>query len=101
MAKSFDFRFFCLTSRVPVAKARHNTVDVDKASQSALDAWKADEFSQAPYTYENQNLVGAPNRASRRLFTFEEEKLMGFPASFTDVVAKIPNQSLRHREFRR
>ena len=95
-----DHKFIGITARLP-RRAPPAGDAVLPASPEALVEWERDEHSAPPEQFEISNMVHLNGERRRRLARAEEEKLMGYPAGYTDFIPKQKDESLMHREFRR
>ncbi len=69
-----------------------NPARLESASQTAKARWIEDNWSQAPYNFEDMNMVQDENGSQRRLHPCEEEQLMGYPRDYTAVLKKSQDE---------
>ena len=93
--------FNCLTTRTPKDSQPKDAVGLNTASAIAVQRWVEDKWSQAPYQYEDVNMVQDLSGSKRRLLPCEEESLMGYPTDYTSVLKKAPGENHRAMAYRR
>ena len=85
--------FSCLTRHTPKSKPMFAPRGIDKCNAEDLRRWKADQFSQAPYQYQDKNLVVNRRGTKRRLTAEEEEKMQGMQVGTTAAVIPTARSS--------
>ena len=93
--------FRCLTTRTPKEERPQEAAGLGEASEAAKQRWTQDLWSQAPYQYEDGNLVQDDQGNMRRLLPCEEEKLMGYPADYTAAIKKKAGEGHTAHAYRR
>ena len=101
LTNSSEVCFKCLTTRTPKHEEPVEAVGKEKASAEALQRWAEDKWSQAPYQYEETNMVQDTSGNIRRLLPCEEEKLMGYPQDYTAVLKKAAGEDHKAHAYRR
>ena len=96
-----DTCFNCLTTRTKRTGPMPNPAGLESASQKAKARWIEDNWSQAPYNFEDMNMVQDENGSQRRLHPCEEEQLMGYPRDYTAVLKKSQDEKHLGMSYRR
>ena len=88
----WNFNFKCLIQHRPKKAPMSFPRGFKECDQETLERWKSDDYAQAPYMYMENNLVSPMSARSgahpRRLIAVEEERLQGWPTSYTAPVSQ-------------
>ena len=86
------FAFRCFTRHSAASGPRPGAAGLESASREAKERWAADSWCQAPYQYEESNMVKSGKGNLRRLVAAEEELISGMPRNLTLALAgaKLP-----------
>ena len=97
------FAFRCFTRHGAASGPRPGAAGLESASREAKERWAADSWCQAPYQYEESNMVKSGKGNLRRLVAAEEELISGMPRNLTLALAgaKLPSDEQERVDLER